>query len=87
LHFTKSAQQWRSEEGNCKRATPSKALAWTKTARKKARDHVKQEMEVDELPKENTDFDEDEDYDEDDDEDKVHNPHCRRQQRSDATIC
>ena len=26
-------------------------------------------MEVDELPKENTDFDEDEDYDEDDDED------------------
>jgi hypothetical protein len=44
-------------------------------------------MEVDELPKENTDFDEDEDYDEDEDEDEDHNPHCRRQQRSDATIC
>ena len=42
-------------------------------------------MEVDELPKENTDFDEDEDYDEDEDED--HNAHCWRQQRSDAAIC
>ena len=70
-----------------KRAPPPKTLARTKTARKKARDHVKQEMEVDELPKENTDFDEDEDYDEDEDEDEDHNTHCRQQQRSDAAIC
>ena len=39
-----------------KRAPPPKTLARTKTARKKARDHVKQEMEVDELPRDDDEF-------------------------------
>jgi hypothetical protein len=45
-----------------KRAGLARDKAKTKTARKKARDHAKQEMEIHELPKE-TYFDEDKDYD------------------------
>ena len=58
LHYTR---KW---------ACPLEALEWTKTGRKKSCNHVKQEMEVDVLPKE-MNFDEDKDYDEnyDDDDD------------------
>jgi hypothetical protein len=65
-----------------KRAPPPKTLARTKTARKKSRDHVKQEMEVDELPRDDDEFpsddkdldnaedDDEEDEDEDDNDDE-----------------
>ena len=52
-----------------KQSAPRKQR-WLKATRKKAREEVKEEIEVDELPQENTDFDEDEDYDEDDNEDE-----------------
>jgi hypothetical protein len=65
LHFTEKRSTMmfrRGQQPYRKRAGLAHDKAKITTARKKARDHAKQEMEKDELPKE-TDFDEDKDCD------------------------